>query len=142
MEGTVIALEEIPDETFASGILGKGVGIVPKEGCVYAPFDGKVSALFDTKHAIGLTSDDGMEMLIHVGINTVELNGKFYETQIADGDRIAAGQPLISFDIEGIRGAGYDITTAVLVSNADDYQEVTIEKLGAVKKQEKLMKVS
>lgn len=142
MEGNVIALEEIPDETFASGVLGKGVGIVPQEGVVYAPFHGTVSALFDTKHAIGLTSDNGIEMLIHVGINTVELNGKFYDAHITDGDRVAAGQPLISFDIEGIKAAGYDITTAVLVSNADDYQEVAIEKLGAVKKQEKLMKVS
>lgn len=142
IEGTVIALEEIPDETFASGVLGKGAGIVPQEGVVYAPFHGTVSALFDTKHAIGLTSDNGIEMLIHVGINTVELDGKFYDAHISDGDRVAAGQPLISFDIEGIKAAGYDITTAVLVSNADDYQEVTIEKLGAVKKQEKLMKVS
>lgn len=139
MEGTVIPMNEIKDETFAAGILGQGVGIIPAVGEVVAPFDGTISALFDTHHAIGLTSSDGMEMLIHVGINTVELNGKYYKAHVADGDTVKAGQLLVSFDINGIKAAGYDVTTAVLVSNADDYEEVKVEKLGDVKKLEKII---
>lgn len=136
VEGNVIARKEIKDETFAAGILGDGVGIEPSVGEVVAPFDGTVSALFDTKHAIGLTSKDGMELLIHVGINTVELNGKHFKTYVNTGDTVKAGQKLISFDIQAIKKAGYDVTTAVLVSNRDN---VTVLKKGQTKKMEKLI---
>ena len=101
-----------------------------------APFNGTVSALFDTKHAIGLTSSDGIELLIHVGINTVELGGKHFKAYVNTGDQVKAGQKLVSFDIPAIKKAGYDVTTAVLVSNRD---HVTVLKKGPVKKMEKLL---
>lgn len=120
IKGTVIPINEIPDETFAAGVLGQGVGIVPAIGEAVAPFDGTVSVLFGTHHAIGLTSPEGVEILIHIGINTVELDGKCYTAHIAEGDTVKAGQPLVSFDIDGIKKAGYDVTTAVLISNTDE----------------------
>ena len=136
VEGNVIAREEIKDETFAAGVLGDGVGIEPVVGEVVAPFNGTVSALFDTKHAIGLTSSDGIELLIHVGINTVELGGKHFKAYVNTGDQVKAGQKLVSFDIPAIKKAGYDVTTAVLVSNRD---HVTVLKTGPAKKMEKLL---
>lgn len=136
VEGNVIAREEIKDETFAAGVLGDGVGIEPVVGEVVAPFNGTVSALFDTKHAIGLTSSDGIELLIHVGINTVELGGKHFKAYVNTGDQVKAGQKLVSFDIPAIKKAGYDVTTAVLVSNRD---HVTVLKKGPSKKMEKLL---
>ncbi len=141
IKGTVIPINEIPDETFAAGVLGQGVGIVPAIGEAVAPFDGTVSVLFGTHHAIGLTSPEGVEILIHIGINTVELDGKCYTAHIAEGDTVKAGQPLVSFDIDGIKKAGYDVTTAVLISNTDDYEEVKAEKLGNVEKLEKIITV-
>ncbi len=141
IKGTVIPINEIPDETFAAGVLGQGVGIVPAIGEAVAPFDGTVSVLFGTHHAIGLTSPEGVEILIHIGINTVELDGKCYTAHIAEGDTVKAGQPLVSFDIDGIKKAGYDVTTAVLISYTDDYQEVKAEKLGNVEKLEKIITV-
>lgn len=141
IEGTVIPMAEIKDETFASGVLGQGVGIVPAKGEVVAPFDGTISTVFDTKHALGLTSKDGVELLIHVGINTVELNGKHYTAKVADGDSIKAGQVLLTFDKEAIKKAGYDITTAVLVTNADDYAKVSVEKTGDSRELDKIVSV-
>lgn len=126
IEGKVIALQEIPDETFAAGVLGDGVGIVPSVGEVVAPFDGEISTVFDTKHAIGITSKDGVELLIHVGINTVELNGECFETFVKEGDAVRAGQVLSKFDIAGIEKAGYNITTAVLVTNSDEYDGLDV----------------
>ena len=142
MTGTVIAREKIPDETFAAGVLGDGVGIVPGINEVRAPFDGTVSSIFDTRHAVGLTSPDGMEMLIHVGINTVELGGKYYEAFVKEGDAVTAGQLLIRFDGDQIRKAGYDITTAVLVCNSDDYASLKVEKTGNIQALDRLLSVS
>ena len=142
MTGTVIAREEIPDETFAAGVLGDGVGIVPETNEVRAPFNGTVSSIFDTRHAVGLTSPDGMEMLIHVGINTVELGGKYYEAFVKEGDAVTVGQLLIRFDGDQIRKAGYDITTAVLVCNSDDYASLKVEKTGNIRALGRLLSVS
>ena len=141
LKGQAIPLSQVKDETFAGEVLGKGAAVVPEEGKVYAPFDGTVDTVFETKHAVGLTSRDGVEILIHVGLNTVELNGKFYETHVKEGDTVKAGQLLTSFSMEDIRKAGYDITTPVIVTNSDDYEEVKQEKTGAVKKLDKLLTV-
>ena len=141
VEGNVIPMEDIKDETFASGVLGQGVGIEPAKGEVTAPFDGTVTTVFNTKHALGLTSNDGLEVLIHVGINTVELEGKYYTAKVADGDRIKAGQLLLTFDKNAISQAGYDVTTAVLVTNADDYSKVSMEKNGYSKEMDKIITV-
>lgn len=140
LEGEMIPMSEIPDATFAAGILGEGVGITPTVGTAVAPFNGTVSALFDTKHAIGLSSDDGIEMLIHIGINTVELNGEPFTAYIKTGDKVKAGDKLVDFDIDAIKKAGYPITTAVLVSNAEDIEgTLKIEPTGPVKKCDKIM---
>lgn len=122
--GDVIKMTEVKDETFAAEVLGKGVAVVPKTGRVVAPFDGEVSALFETLHAIGLTGKNGVELLIHIGINTVELKGKYYKAYVAQGDMVKKGQLLVEFDIPKIKNAGYDVTTPVIVSNTYNYEKV------------------
>ncbi len=141
INGIAIKLEEVPDPTFASGVLGQGFAIVPEEGKVYAPFDGTLDLVYDTKHALGMTSKDGVEMLIHIGINTVELDGKFYTAHAESGDTIHRGQLLMEFDMEQIRAAGYDLTTPVLVINPDDYSDISVEKTGNVQQGEKVIVV-
>jgi len=138
VEGTVIPYNEIPDATFASGALGKGVGIVPVKGEVVAPFDGEISMFFDTRHAIGLMSQDGIEILLHVGINTVELNGEHFKALKESGDKVRAGEKLLEFDMAAIRAAGYDLTTAVLVSEPE---QVEIVKTGEAKALDKILTV-
>lgn len=128
LTGRVVALSDVPDETFAAGVLGEGAAIEPSEGKVVAPADGVVSSLFDTYHAIGLTLDNGVEVLIHIGINTVELNGEFYEAHIKDGDRISKGQLLITFDKAAIEEKGYQTITPVIISNTDKYATVAKTK--------------
>lgn len=128
IKGNVIPSAKIPDETFAAGVLGEGVGIEPVLGVVYAPFDGEISSTTDTKHAIGISSPDGMELLIHVGVNTVAMEGDGFELFCAEGDNVKAGQKLMTFDIDKIKAAGYSTTTAVLVTNSDDYAGLTINE--------------
>ena len=128
IKGNVIPSAKIPDETFATGVLGEGVGIEPALGIVYAPFDGEISSTTDTKHAIGISSPDGMELLIHVGVNTVAMEGDGFELFCAEGDKVKAGQKLMTFDIDKIKAAGYSTTTAVLVTNSDDYAGLDIKE--------------
>ena len=109
-------------------MLGEGIGIEPQEGVVYAPFDGEISSTTETKHAIGISSPDGMELLIHVGVNTVAMNGDGFELFCAEGDQVKAGQKLMTFDIGKIIAAGYSTTTAVLVTNSDDYPGLEIRE--------------
>ena len=121
VSGEVIALSEVNDATFSSGVLGEGYAVIPIEGKVTAPFDGKVETLMDTHHALGLVSNSGIEMLIHVGLETVALNGKYFTPKVAEGDSFKKGDVLLTFDLEAIKKEGYDTTTPVVVSNADDY---------------------
>ena len=122
--GEVIAREKIEDETFASGVLGDGVGIRPSAGYVVAPFDGEITSVADSKHAIGLASPSGMELLIHVGVDTVAMNGDGFDPQVAEGDQVKAGQLLLNFDIDKIKAAIHPDTVVVLLTNADDYDDV------------------
>lgn len=138
IEGQVILHTEIGDATFASGALGAGVGIIPAKGEVVAPFDGEIAMFFDTRHAIGLVSESGTEILIHVGINTVELKGKYFHALKESGEKVKAGERLLEFDMEAIQEAGYDITTAVLVSVPE---QVEVVKTGDVKELEKILVV-
>ena len=117
--GKVIPREQIPDETFATGVLGDGVGVDPTEGVVYAPFDGEITNIFDTNHAVSIEGK-GMELLIHVGVDTVNMKGDGFRGFVKEGDQVKAGQKLIEFDIEKIRKAGYSPVTAVLLTNSDD----------------------
>ena len=122
--GAVIAREDIEDETFASGVLGDGVGIKPAAGYVVAPFDGEITSVADSKHAIGIASPSGMELLIHVGVDTVAMNGDGFDPQVAEGDQVKAGQLLLNFDIDKIKAANHPDTVVVLLTNADDYDDV------------------
>lgn len=124
LSGKVVPLEQIADETFASGLLGKGVGIVPDCGRVVSPLDGRVASLFRTGHAIGLIAENGVELLIHVGLDTVQLNGNYFTVHVAQDQPVRRGELLIEFDLPALREAGYDLTTPVIISNSDDYLDV------------------
>jgi PTS system sucrose-specific IIC component len=141
LKGNVIARENIPDETFASGVLGDGVGIEPEIGEVVAPFDGEISTVTDTKHAVGISGPRGMEVLIHVGVDTVNMQGDGFELLVHEGDKIKAGQKLIRFDISKIKAAGYSTTTAVLLTNSDDFSDLKVLKNGQTDFMEKLLAV-
>ena len=124
VSGKVICREDIPDETFASGIMGEGVGIKPEEEIIVAPFDGEITSVVDTGHAVGLTSFDGVELLIHVGVDTVKMQGDGFQVFVTEGQKVKTGEKLLKFDRDKIRKAGYSDTTAVLVTTSDDYSSV------------------
>lgn len=130
--GNLIAMERIPDETFASGVLGKGLGIEPSNGTVIAPFDGEIVQAADTGHAVGIMSADGMELLIHVGVDTVEMNGDGFSMKVKEGDKVKAGQTLLTFDRKKIAAAGHPDTVVVMLTNADDFRTVDLVPEGAV----------
>ena len=132
LKGTAVAMKDVPDDTFAAEVLGLGAAVEPDEGRVVAPADGVVSTLFDTKHAIGLELKNGMEMLIHIGINTVELGGEGFTAHIADGEEFKRGQTLITFDTDFIKSKGYKTVTPVIITNPDDYAEVKMTANGKV----------
>ncbi len=138
VKGKVIDREAIPDETFASGVLGDGVGIEPEIGEVVAPFDGEISSVAETRHAVGITGPGEMEVLIHVGIDTVKMNGEGFELLVREGETVKCGQKLIRFDIDKIKAAGYSSTTAVLLTNRDDYSAFQVVKSGKTEQREKL----
>ncbi len=140
-EGTAILLSQVNDATFASEVLGKGVAVIPSKGEVVAPCDATVETVFDTKHAVGLSTENGMELLIHIGINTVELEGKYYTAHVKAGDHVNKGQLLISFDMDKIKDAGYDMTTPLIVTNSDDYKDVKILQEGSVTPSDKVLEI-
>ncbi|MDF2473668.1 MAG: ptsG: system glucose-specific component [Anaerocolumna sp.] len=139
MTGKVMPLKEVDDGVFSEGMLGNGAAIDPEDGIVVAPFDGTVSMVFDTKHAIGLASNDGIELLIHIGIDTVQLNGKCFDVKVKAGDAIKKGDVLANVDLKGIVEAGYRTVTPIIVSNTDDYENISIAAEGKIRKQDKLL---
>lgn len=141
LKGQVMPLTEAPDPVFASEALGKGIAINPSEGKVVAPFNGTVAMLYDTKHAIGLVSDDGIEILIHIGLDTVKLNGEHFTTHVAQGDKVSCGQTLVTFDMDAITKAGYPLVTPVVISNTPKFSEVSIAKTGDTDFSEKVLAV-
>lgn len=124
VEGKVVPLREVPDETFAQEILGKGVAVIPSSNQVVAPVDGEVVSIFDTKHAVAIKGENGTEILIHIGVDTVKLGGKHFKAMVKDGNKVKAGDVLVEFDAEAIQAEGYPIITPVLVTNASDYTDV------------------
>lgn len=124
LKGDVLELAQVEDAAFSAGILGKGCAIVPAEGEVYAPVDGVLTTLFPTKHALGITSDDGVEVLIHIGLNTVQLNGEGFTAQVQQGERVSRGQHLLSFDLAELKDKGYCLQTPVIITNTNDYLEI------------------
>ncbi len=141
VKGNAIPLESVPDPTFAEGVLGNGAAVEPAEGKVTAPADGTVGTLFDTHHAIGLVLDNGTELLIHVGINTVELNGEGFTAHVAEGDRVKKGQTLLTFDKELIASRGYNTVTPVIVTNSFEYAEIRRLADGAVTGKDALLEL-
>ena len=135
LKGRVIPLSEVKDEAFASGILGQGAAIVPEEGVLYAPADGTISAFFPTGHAVGMSTDEGLELLLHVGMDTVQLEGKGFKPLVQAGDRVKRGQKLLEFGIDLIKNAGYSTVTPVLVANYQNFGGVNIAERAAVKSQ-------
>lgn len=133
VNGKVILLSEVRDEAFASEAIGKGIAMIPQDGRICAPCDGVVSALFPTGHAIGITSANGAEVLIHVGMDTVRLNGAGFTSHVSEGQMVKAGDLLIEADLEAIRKAGYDTTTPVIITNTEDFAEVETAGVGLVK---------
>jgi PTS system sucrose-specific IIC component len=139
MNGRAIALEEVPDKTFASGTLGQGAAIDPMDGKVVAPADGKVSTLFDSHHAVGLTLDNGMELFIHIGMNTVELGGEGFDAYVKEGDRVSRGDTLITFDIQTLKNKGYSVISPVIITNAEDFKEIRRTADGGINYYEELL---
>ncbi len=124
MNGTAVKLEDVEDEVFSQKILGEGAAVEPSEGKLYAPCDGKIDSVFDTKHAVNMVSSDGVEILLHIGIDTVKLGGQYFEAHVSDGQEVKKGDLLISFDMDKIKAAGYKVTTPIIIGNTDDYASV------------------
>lgn len=141
VEGEVIPLSEMNDDVFAEELMGKGMAVIPTVGKVFAPFDCTVESLFKTNHAIGLKDENGVELLIHIGIDTVKLEGKYFKAHIKQGDVVKAGDLLIEFDKEAIKNAGYDITTAVIVTNTANYMDVLGTEKTYIKNEDTLIRV-
>lgn len=123
-KGKAVDLKEVNDPTFNSGMLGQGVAILPSEGRFYAPADGEIAMVFDTLHAVSMTSDNGVEILVHVGLDTVNLKGKGFKAHVQAGDHVKKGDLLLEADLNALKEAGYDIITPILVCNTDDYPSV------------------
>lgn len=141
LTGTVVPLAEVKDEAFASGALGDGIAIEPAVGELVAPADGEISSTFETHHAVGMTTADGAELLMHIGIDTVKLGGKHFTYLVNEGDKVRKGQPLIRFDIEAIKAEGYPVTTPLIVCNTDDYAAVAAKASGTVKQGDALLEL-
>ncbi|MGG1227815.1 beta-glucoside-specific PTS transporter subunit IIABC [Bacillus halotolerans] len=142
IKGEVKALSEVNDGVFSAGIMGKGFAIEPEEGEVVSPVYGSVTTVFKTKHAIGITSDQGAEILIHIGLDTVKLEGQWFTAHVKEGDKVAPGDPLVSFDLEQIIAAGYDVITPVIVTNTDRYSFSPVKEIGRVQTKEALLALS
>ena len=141
LNGTVVPLAEVKDEAFASGALGDGIAIEPIDGELVAPADGEISSTFETHHAVGMTTADGAELLMHIGIDTVKLGGKHFTYLVNEGDKVKKGQPLIRFELEAIKAEGYPVTTPLIVCNTDDYAAVEAKASGAVKQGDVLLEL-
>ena len=141
LNGTVVPLDEVKDEAFASGALGDGIAIEPIDGELVAPADGEISSTFETHHAVGMTTADGAELLMHIGIDTVKLGGKHFTYLVNEGDKVKKGQPLIRFELEAIKAEGYPVTTPLIVCNTDDYAAVAAKASGAVKQGDALLEL-
>lgn len=141
LNGTVVPLAEVKDEAFASGALGDGIAIEPIDGELVAPADGEISSTFETHHAVGMTTVDGAELLMHIGSDTVKLGGKHFTYLVNEGDKVKKGQPLIRFELEAIKAEGYPVTTPLIVCNTDDYAAVAAKASGTVKQGDALLEL-
>ena len=141
-KGKVVPLSEVPDPTFSEKILGDGFAVIPSEGKIYAPTDGEIAMVFDTLHAITLTSSSGAEILIHIGLDTVTLKGAPFTAHVAAGDQVKKGDLLMDVDLDKITGAGLNTVTPVLICNTDDYEKISLKKEGEVSLDEAVLSIS
>ena len=139
LTGNLVKMENVPDQVFSSGALGQGMAVEPTEGKAFAPADAEVTTMFPTGHAIGLLTKKGTEILIHIGMDTVEMEGKGFTVHVAQGDKVKQGQLLIEFDIEAIKAAGHPIITPVIVTNTASYKEIKTVEGTVIKKGDDLI---
>ena len=142
IKGEVVNITEVPDPTFAEKMLGDGIAIIPSEGEVVSPVDGTISMVFDTKHAVSITSKEGVEILIHVGLDTVTLGGNGFEAFVKSGDEVKVGDKLLSVDLDAIKEAGLNIITPVVICNTDEYASVEAVKLGDIARGDEVIKIT
>lgn len=141
MNGTAVPLDEVEDEAFSQKILGDGAAAEPSEGKLFAPCDGVIGTVFDTKHAVNMVADGGAEILMHIGIDTVKLGGKYFDAHVSDGQQVKRGQLLISFDIEKIRSEGYKLTTPIVICNSSEYSEISVTAHGRISAESKIIEL-
>ena len=141
LNGEIVPLTDVKDETFASEMMGKGIAINPTEGKVVSPINGTVQMIFKTKHAIGLKSEDGAEILIHIGMDTVQLDGKHFTAHVKDGDRVKVGDTLVEFDMNAIKNEGYELITPVIITNTMEYLEIVPKDIKSVNTGETLITI-
>lgn len=142
VKGKAVALSEVSDPTFGEGMLGNGAAVIPSEGKIFAPADGEISLLFDTLHAVSMTTTEGIEILVHVGLDTVMLKGEGFTAHVATGDQVKKGDLLLSVDLDALKNAGYNTITPVVVCNTDDYADVSGITQGDVEAGADLIKVT
>ena len=131
VSGRVVPMSEVNDPTFSQEILGKGVAVVPSEGKVVAPASGEVVVMFETKHAVSIRTEDGAELIIHIGLDTVNLRGEHFTAHVAQGDHVKAGDVLVEFDMEAIKEAGYDVITPIVICNTPDFPNMVYGSEGS-----------
>lgn len=141
IEGNMVPLKDVPDETFNQCLMGEGVAIIPKKGEVYAPFSGTITAFFNTKHAIGITGDNGIEILVHVGLETVNLNGKYFKAHKEVGDHVEQGDILLSFDLNSIKQSGYNTITPIIITNSKNYSHIFPIGEGYITKLDSILRI-
>lgn len=139
--GSLVSIKEVSDPTFGEEILGKGVAIIPSDDRIYAPVDGKVATVFPTGHAVAVVGNDGMEILIHVGLDTVKLNGEHFKIHAEEGQEVKKGDLLLEADLEQIKAAGYDIITPIVICNTDEFTEIQPEEPKTVAPGDDIMKL-
>lgn len=142
LSGTVVNIENVEDDVFSQKILGDGIAVEPSEGKLYAPCDGKIDSIFDTKHAVNILSTDGTEVLLHIGIDTVKLGGKHFEAHVSDGQEIKKGDLLITFDIDAIKAEGYKVTTPLIIGNTDEYSAIMPAAQGNISAGDEILKIN
>ena len=139
VSGKVIPMSQVADPTFSQEILGKGVAVIPSEGRIVAPASGEVVVMFETKHAVSIKADNGAELIVHIGLDTVNLKGEYFEAHVKQGDRVQVGDLLITADLEQIRTAGYDVVTPVIVCNTPDFPDMVCHTGKAVKAMDEII---
>ena len=142
LKGEIINIEDVEDPVFATKVLGEGIAIKPFEGKVFAPINGTIETIFPTNHALGIKINNEIEMLIHIGINTVELNGKFFKSYVENGAKINEGDLLIEFDLEKIKESGYSITTPIIITNMGSFSKLKLSATGNIENGEELFTLS